>query len=106
MFEGQIITYRIKVAPLVWVSWVTEIRAVVDRVSFIDNQMVGPYKLWHHRHAFTEVDGGVLMKDRVHYAVGFGIFGSIAHALFVGQKVREIFASRRKYLEERFGAGT
>ena len=104
MFEGQIITYRIRIAPLVWVSWVTEIRAVEDRSSFVDNQMVGPYKLWHHRHSFKEVDGGVLMRDRVHYALGFGPFGSLAHALFVGRKVAGIFASRRRYLAERFGA--
>ncbi|HEX5791592.1 MAG TPA: hypothetical protein VFY13_10570, partial [Luteolibacter sp.] len=26
MYEGQIITYRVKLAPLVWVPWVTEIK--------------------------------------------------------------------------------
>ena len=43
------------------------------------------------------------MKDRVYYAVGFGPFGALAHALFVGRKVRWIFDFRRKMLEERFG---
>ena len=105
MFGGQIITYRIKIAPLIWVSWVTEIRAVEEGVSFVDNQMCGPYKLWHHRHSFEEVDGGVLMRDRVHYGLGFGPFGALAHALFVGRKVKGIFESRRKFLAERFGQG-
>lgn len=104
MFEGQIITYRIKIAPLVWISWVTEIRAVEEGESFVDNQMCGPYALWHHRHSFEDVDGGVKMKDRVYYAVGFGPFGAVAHALFVRKKVRGIFEDRRKMLEERFGA--
>lgn len=103
MFEGQIITYRIRVAPLIWVSWVTEIRAVKEGVSFVDNQMSGPYKLWHHRHSFEEADGGVLMRDRVYYGLGFGPFGALAHAIFVGRKLRWIFESRRKSLAERFG---
>ncbi len=103
MYEGQIITYKVKVAPMIWVSWVTEIKCVDDGVSFIDEQRFGPYKLWHHRHHFEEVDGGVLMKDRVNYVMPFGPFGAMAHALFVRRKVEWIFNSRREILGEKFG---
>ena len=30
MFDGQIITYRIRIAPALWISWVTEIRCVLE----------------------------------------------------------------------------
>lgn len=103
MYEGQIITYKVKVAPLIWVTWVTEIKSVEDGVSFIDEQRFGPYKLWHHRHHFEEVDGGVLMKDLVNYALPFGPFGAIAHAFFVRKKLRWIFDNRREILESKFG---
>ncbi len=103
MFEGQIITYRVKVAPLVWLPWVTEIKCVEDGRSFIDEQRFGPYKFWHHRHAFEPVDGGVLMTDHVHYALPFGPFGEIARALFVRRKLEWIFGYRKKWLAERFG---
>jgi ligand-binding SRPBCC domain-containing protein len=103
MFEGQIITYRVKVAPLVWLPWVTEIKCVEDGRSFIDEQRFGPYKFWHHRHAFEPVDGGVLMTDVVHYALPFGPFGEIARALFVRRKLEWIFGYRKKWLAERFG---
>ena len=82
MFEGQIITYRVKIAPGVRMSWVTEIKCVVEGRSFVDEQRFGPYKFWHHRHEFESVDGGVLMRDRVHYALPFGPFGAVAHAIF------------------------
>ena len=68
MYEGEIITYDVKMAPGVWIPWVTEIKAVDEGRSFIDEQRSGPYRFWHHRHSFEEKDGGTLMKDLVHYA--------------------------------------
>ena len=104
MYDGQIIEYRVKIAPLVWIPWVTEIKAVVEGRSFIDEQRSGPYRFWHHRHTFEDAPGGgVLMRDLIHYAVGMGPFGEIAHALFVRRKLDDIFAFRRRILAERFG---
>ena len=102
--EGQIITYRIKVAPGIWISWVTEIKAVTDGHSFIDEQRFGPYAFWHHRHTFEEHPEGVMMRDLVHYAMPFGPLGSIAHSLFVEKKLKRIFGFRKQMLAERFPA--
>ena len=101
--EGQIITYRVKILPFVRVSWVTEIKAVDEGKSFIDEQRFGPYKFWHHRHTFEAIPGGVLMRDLVHYGLGFGPFGAIAHAVFVRAKLQQIFGYRREILAKRFG---
>ena len=103
MFEGQIITYRVKIAPAIWVPWVTEIKSVDEGRSFIDEQRFGPYKFWHHRHHFEASDGGVLMTDQVHYALPFGPIGEVAHAVFVRRKLEWIFAFRRRALEKHFG---
>ena len=102
MFEGQIITYRVKIAPAVRVTWVTEIKSVIEGRSFVDEQRFGPYKFWHHRHEFESVDGGVLMRDRVHYALPFGPFGALVHAIFVRRKLEWIFQSRKQILAKRF----
>ncbi|BCX49987.1 cell division protein [Haloferula helveola] len=103
MHEGQIITYKVKILPGVWVPWVTEIKAVEDKVAFVDEQRFGPYAFWHHRHHFTEINGGVRMQDLVHYGLPMGPFGAIAHGLFVRSKLERIFQHRREVLEERFG---
>lgn len=104
LYDGQIITYRIKIFPLVWLTWVTEIKSVDEGVSFVDEQRFGPYKFWHHRHTFEDVLGGVLMRDLVHYGLNFGPFGSIAHVLFVRKKLESIFKFRRDLLTKRFGS--
>jgi ligand-binding SRPBCC domain-containing protein len=101
--EGQIIEYRIKIVPGLWVPWVTEIRGVEQGHAFIDEQRFGPYKFWHHRHTFEAVGGGVRITDRVHYALPFGPLGSIDHTLFVRRKMEWIFRFRRQELERRFG---
>jgi ligand-binding SRPBCC domain-containing protein len=103
MFEGQIITYRVRIAPAVWVPWVTEIKCVDPGCSFIDEQRFGPYKFWHHRHHFESIDGGVRMRDLVHYVLPLGPLGSIAHAVFVRRKLEWIFNCRKRILKERFG---
>lgn len=103
MFEGQIITY--KVSPLlgVKISWMTEITTVKENEYFIDEQRFGPYSLWHHRHHFYEIDGGIKMIDEVNYKLPFGFLGSIAHRLFVRKKLKSIFEYREKVLIEMFG---
>lgn len=102
MYEGQIISYKVMVFPKVWVPWVTEITSVDQGKSFVDEQRFGPYKLWHHRHVFEPVEGGVKMSDLVHYSIGFWPFGEIAHKLFVKEKVERIFEHRKEFLQDYF----
>jgi ligand-binding SRPBCC domain-containing protein len=104
MFAGQIITY--KVSPLLGIPmfWMTEITHVKDREYFIDEQRFGPYALWHHKHFFKEIPGGVEMTDFLDYKLPLGILGNIAHVLFVKKQIASIFEYRYKILEERFGS--
>ena len=106
MFAGQVITYRIRIFPGFWKTWVTEITAVEDRSYFIDDQRFGPYKLWHHLHRFQAVNDGkaVKMLDRVTYALPFGPLGEIAHTVFVRDKLKSIFDYREKAMIEKFGS--
>ncbi|MEZ7956388.1 MAG: SRPBCC family protein [Rubritalea sp.] len=102
MVEGQIISYKIRLMPLVWMNWVTEIKQVKERHFFVDDQRSGPYKIWHHRHTFTETENGVLMQDQIHYLLPFGMIGKIVHALFVKAQLKRIFSYRTEALAQKF----
>ena len=102
MYEGEIITYRVKILPGLWIPWVTEIKCLQEGESFIDEQRAGPYHFWHHRHHFQEQDGGVLMTDLVHYSLGFWPLGEIPHALFVKSKLERIFDYRFEVIDKYF----
>jgi ligand-binding SRPBCC domain-containing protein len=100
MAVGATIDYRLswRGIPLRWTS---EIAAWEPPFRFVDRQLRGPYRLWHHEHRFQEVDGGTLVIDEVEYAV-WG--GALAVRLGVRRDIERIFAFRRKKLEELFGA--
>lgn len=104
MYQGQLIAYRIRVAPGVRVGWLTEIRHVRDHEFFVDEQRAGPYRLWYHEHHFSAVDGGVQMVDRVTYALPFGLLGDFIHALWVRRTLRRIFDYRHGAVDKLFPA--
>jgi ligand-binding SRPBCC domain-containing protein len=101
MRAGLLIDYRIKVHGLP-IRWKTEIAEWSPPHRFIDTQLRGPYRLWHHTHTFEERDGGTLCTDHVLYHP-WG--GGLINALFVRRDVERIFAYRQKKLLELFPPG-
>ena len=101
MGPGALIEYRLRLHGLP-VRWKTRIEAFDPPHTFVDQQISGPYRLWHHTHVFEpDGRGGTLMRDRVRYALPFGPFGAIAHALFVRRDLRRIFDFRREVVASR-----
>ena len=103
MYPGMMIGY--KVSPLLGLkmNWLTEITQVEEKKFFIDEQRVGPYKLWHHQHMIEAIEGGVLMNDIVTYSPPGFFLGSIANNLIIKKKLTEIFNFRRSAMIEIFG---
>ena len=103
MYPGLFIHYE--VAPLLGIkmNWTTEITYVKRPHYFVDEQRVGPYKIWHHEHHFKEINGGVEMLDRVNYQLPLGVIGKLVHPLIVEKKLNDIFNHRIRQVEEIFG---
>ena len=100
--EGCRIEYRIRWMFL-RLPWVTRITRWDPPSGFQDVQEKGPYRTWLHTHTFRPDGGGVVMSDRVDYALPLGPLGRIAHALVVRRQLRRIFEFRRRAIEEIFG---
>jgi ligand-binding SRPBCC domain-containing protein len=103
MFAGQIIQYLVTPILGIKTKWVSEITHVVKGEYFVDEQLYGPYALWHHKHFIKEIPGGVEMEDIIDYKVPLGILGQLVHPFLVQPKLNEIFEYRRKKLIELFG---
>jgi len=102
MYEGMLITYKVYPVAGIPSDWVTEITTVEEKLFFIDEQRLGPYKFWHHQHHFTEVDDGTEMSDIVNYAIPFDPLSRPLNSLLVGKKVNKIFKYRKEVLERLF----
>jgi ligand-binding SRPBCC domain-containing protein len=94
MASGTVIGYRLRVhaVPMRWVSRIEEWES--GRL-FVDRQLRGPYRLWHHRHEFAECTDGTIVRDRVRYALPLGRLGELAHGAFVRRDLERIFDFRR-----------
>lgn len=100
---GLMIEYRVRPLFGIPVTWLTEITHVEEPYYFVDEQRVGPYRLWHHEHSFTPLSGGrVEVRDQVHYMLPFTPFSEILHPFFVEPQLNKIFAFREQVLRERF----
>ena len=66
----------------------------------MDQQLRGPYWLWHHTHTFAEVDGGTMVEDTVRYRP---IGGRLIHSLFVRRDLERIFTFRQEEILKVFG---
>lgn len=104
IYEGLMITYTVRPLFGIPVTWLSEITHVEERSSFIDEQRVGPYRVWHHEHRFRELGPSqVEVTDRVTYVLPFGPLGSLLHGVMVKPQLNKIFAYRDKVITEIFG---
>jgi ligand-binding SRPBCC domain-containing protein len=96
MRVGTLIEYRLTLHRLP-VSWLTRIEEWVPGERFVDMQLVGPYRLWHHTHEFRpDGAGGTVMRDTVRWALPYGVAGELARRAFVGRDLERIFDFRRE----------
>lgn len=101
--EGMVLTYTLVPLLMLPVAWRGEITKVSRPDGFEDRQVAGPYEAWLHRHLFRVIEGGVEMTDIVSYSLPLGPFGDLADALFVGNRLDEVFEYRRREIERIFG---
>ncbi len=104
MYPGMIITYQLSPVFNISIKWATEITQIKEFKYFIDNQIKGPFTIWHHEHHFKEIEEGIEMTDILFYDLPYGILGKIVHKLFVKKKVDEIFYYREQKIKELFGS--
>ncbi len=105
MYEGLIIRYT--VSPLLGIplEWITEITHVKDHEYFVDNQLKGPFKRWHHEHFFKETTEGTLMQDVVNYELPLGQLGGLLGGRIVKKRVQGIFHFRKSVIDKQFNQG-
>ncbi len=100
---GMMIEYRVRPLLGIPVRWLTEITHVETGQFFVDEQRIGPYRIWHHEHHFKALDSGrIEMMDKVTYVLPFGLLGNLIHPFLVKPQLAKIFAFREKAVNEIF----
>ncbi len=105
MAAGTRLEYRLRLRG-VPVRWQSEITVWEPPFRFVDEQRIGPYRVWIHEHRFAgerrpDREPVVVASDKVDYAVPGG---RLVNRLLVVGDLRRIFAYRTERLHERFGS--
>jgi len=102
---GLMIEYRVRPLLGVRVTWLTEITHVEPGRYFVDEQRVGPYRVWHHEHFFESVGADrTECRDVVHYVPPFGVLGGLVHPWLIRPRLEAIFAYRARRIGGADGA--
>lgn len=94
MQEGALIDYRLGLfgVPLRWQARIVRWQ---PPDGFVDEQLIGPYRVWEHTHRFYDGAGvATTIEDVVRYGLPFAPFGEISHPL-VRLQLRRIFRYRQ-----------
>ena len=96
--QGTTINYRLRIRgiPLRWQSIISNWN---PPHSFVDEQVRGPYRSWHHTHNFVQLDNGVRVEDLVRYSVPGG---RLVNWLFIRRDLERIFDYRVEQMERIF----
>jgi ligand-binding SRPBCC domain-containing protein len=104
VYAGLMLQYRVRVLPGIRMRWLSEITHVEPPHRFVDEQRLGPYRLWHHEHVLGEIPGGTEVRDLIHYVLPLGgLLGRLMHRLLVRRQLERIFDYRAAALAELFG---
>lgn len=102
MFDGLLIEYRVGIPLIGKQTWLTELKHIRERHSFVDEQRIGPYKFWYHYHEITEVDGDIRFRDQVRYTLPLGPLGALAQTVFVRKELERVFDYREQAVRKHF----
>ena len=85
------------------IRWRTLITKYDPPHLFIDQQIKGPYSIWHHTHTFTKInEKETLIKDIVLYSIPLGFIGRVVHWIYIKRDLEKIFSYIKKRIQEIF----
>jgi ligand-binding SRPBCC domain-containing protein len=104
MHNGLMILYEIQIPYFGKRRWLTEIKHIEEGACFVDEQRIGPYRLWYHQHRVEAIaEGKTRVIDRVFYQMPLGVLGTLVHTFRVRGMLEEIFDYRARRMAELFG---
>jgi ligand-binding SRPBCC domain-containing protein len=95
---GETVTWRATHfgVPFTMTSQVT---ALERPGRFVDEQVSGPFRSFHHEHLFESVDGGTRMVDRIRFDAPLGPVGRLVERVVLASYLSELIAVRAKYIK-------
>ncbi|MBP2326007.1 ligand-binding SRPBCC domain-containing protein [Kibdelosporangium banguiense] len=96
---GDTVTWRAKHFGLYW-RMTSLISAYDPPGYFVDEQLKGPFKHWHHVHHFDpDADGATIMRDIIDFTAPFGPAGTIAERTVLNWHMPRLIHARNAHVK-------
>lgn len=105
LYAGALIDYRLRLHGVpVW--WRTRIDEWTPGERFVDRQVSGPFRQWHHCHEFRTDGDGTLITDTVDFDLYCRWLFRTPALGWIESDLRSIFEYRRRQVAALFGPET
>lgn len=95
---GETVTWRARHFGIMF-TMTSKITSLDRPERFVDEQVRGPFRSFHHEHLFSEAgDGGSIMTDTL--TIASPIFGRLAERLVLVPYLRRLIRERNRHLLE------
>ncbi|GAA4950212.1 ligand-binding SRPBCC domain-containing protein [Nonomuraea thailandensis] len=98
---GDQVTWRARHFGLTW-HLTTTISACTRPSYFVDEQVTGPFRRWHHAHTFEPANDGAatLMTDVVDFAAPLPPLGTLAEFLVLKRYLTRLILLRNAHIKD------
>jgi ligand-binding SRPBCC domain-containing protein len=95
---GDTVTWHARHFGVRW-RMTSRIAALDPPHHFVDEQVTGPFRRWHHAHHFEpDGRGGTRMRDVVEFAAPLGPLGRLAERLVLDRYMAQLIRQRNEHL--------
>ncbi|WP_306770305.1 SRPBCC family protein [Microbacterium sp. 18062] len=98
---GQTVTWRARHFG-VWFTMTSRIVELEQSRRFVDEQVSGPFRSFHHEHVFDEGDEGTVMTDRI--TLASPILGRLVERTILVPYLRRLIEQRNRHLVDSLDA--
>ncbi|GAA3116132.1 SRPBCC family protein [Streptomyces rectiviolaceus] len=100
MTLGDTVTWEARHFGVRW-RMTSRISAYERPGRFVDEQVAGPFKRWHHTHHFApDGRGGTVMRDVIEFAAPFGLLGTGVEAVALARYMHKLIEARNVHVKE------
>ena len=104
--EGSEVVLQMRMG-LFPIRWVARHSGFVSGRQFVDEQVVGPFRHWHHKHEFRPLtEDSCLMVDFIRYSIWGGALCNRIAEPFLRKRLQKMFDYRHDQLRKCFGGAT
>lgn len=97
--KGETVTWKGKHFGM-YLTHQSIISEMVFPTYFIDEQLIGHFKLFKHQHFFVQKENHVEVTDVLEYKTPYGIFGQLFDTLFLKKHLTNFIIHRNTILKE------